>query len=50
LQAPGSFFWSGLMLGEQISREMLLVVAVVIACVIVSQKARAPASALTPTD
>ena len=47
LQAPGSFVWSGVMLGEPISKEMLLVVAVVIGCVVVSQKAR-PAPA--PTD
>lgn len=40
LQAPFSFIWAGWMLGEPISRDMLLVVAVVIACVVVSQKAR----------
>jgi len=41
LQAPFSFIWAGWMLGEPISRDMLLVVAVVIGCVVVSQKARA---------
>jgi drug/metabolite transporter (DMT)-like permease len=40
LQAPIAFIWSALMLGEPISRDMLLVVAVVIGCVVVSQKAR----------
>lgn len=41
LQAPASFVWAGWMLGEPISKDMLLVVAVVIGCVVVSQKARA---------
>jgi drug/metabolite transporter (DMT)-like permease len=51
LQAPLSFVWSGVMLGEPITRDMLLVVAVVIACVVVSQKARAPVHAdPAPTD
>jgi drug/metabolite transporter (DMT)-like permease len=51
LQAPGSFLWSAFMLDEPITRDMLLVVAVVIGCVLVSQKARAPARAeVTPTD
>jgi drug/metabolite transporter (DMT)-like permease len=40
LQAPGSFVWCALMLGEPITRDMLLVVAVVLTCVVVSQKAR----------
>jgi drug/metabolite transporter (DMT)-like permease len=51
LQAPGSFLWSGFMLGEPITKDMLLVVVVVIGCVLVSQKARPPASAeVVPTD
>lgn len=41
LQAPFSFIWAGWMLGEPISHDMLIVVAVVIGCVAVSQKARA---------
>ena len=40
LQGPLSFIWSALMLGEPISREMLAVVAVVVVCLAVSQKAR----------
>jgi drug/metabolite transporter (DMT)-like permease len=51
MQAPLSFIWSALVLGEPISRGMLFVVAVVIACVVVSQKARAPLHAdPAPTD
>jgi len=40
LQAPLAFIWSALMLGEPITKEMLGVVGIVIACLAISQKAR----------